>query len=130
VTLVLTALISAITVSLANVQYTRNKAQATKYAQEAVEWLRSQKDTLGWSKFKILSAADPGKIYCFASLDFLITQYCADQSDQQIAGTFYRDVTLTNSAVDQITATVKVSWKQGNRNPNPDVTLVTYLTNW
>lgn len=127
VTLVITALISAVTVSMANVQYARNKAQATKYAQEAIEWLRSQRDDLSWTQF-VSHASSGGTKYCFSSLDFTLPGVC---TTQLISGTiFARDVTLSDSVVGQVQATVKVSWKQGITATPPNVTLDTYLTKW
>ena len=48
--MVLVTLVAGVTVSLRNVQFARNKAQATKYAQEASEAVRSIRDR-DWNQF-------------------------------------------------------------------------------
>jgi hypothetical protein len=49
--LVLVGAISLSTSSVRNSSFARNNAQATKYAQEGVEWLREERDE-GWDEFR------------------------------------------------------------------------------
>lgn len=44
ISLVLVTLIAAITFSLASVQLSRNRTQSSKLGQEAIEWVRQQRD--------------------------------------------------------------------------------------
>jgi Tfp pilus assembly protein PilV len=128
VTVVLSALIAAISFSLANTQYSRNKAQATKYGQEAIEWLRSQRDA-GWATFvsKAGAAACESHIYCLNGLTvFPAAGACA--AGAVFNAIFTRTATLTYQSADQVGVNVTVSWPQGNRNSN--ITLDTFLTNW
>jgi len=51
--LIVAALVNMVTASLRSSQYAKTSAQATKYAQEAIEWLRSERDlSPSWSEFK------------------------------------------------------------------------------
>jgi type II secretory pathway pseudopilin PulG len=49
--LVLGGLINAVVASLRNSSYAKNQAQATKLAQQRMEWMRINRDTYGWSTF-------------------------------------------------------------------------------
>lgn len=134
ITLILVALVSAITFSLSNVQYARNKALATKYAQEAVEWLRSQRDA-GWYTFNGM-APDTATTYCVsgfpANVSSLTSGACTSCPSGCINddyGIFQREVILTgNVADDGVNITVKVFWQQGQR--TEQVIVNTYLTKW
>mgnify|MGYP001611356609 CR=1 FL=1 len=127
IVLVLVGLISAVTVGLANAQFARNKAQATKYSQEAVEWLRSQRDA-GWTSFYNRSSAS-GSVYCLNTFTFTGTSgtcgassYISDQFNL-----FKREVTLTQFS-NRVSIAVQVYWLNGNR--TSDVTVNSYLTQW
>ncbi len=127
VALVLVALISAITVSLANAQYARNKAQATKYAQEAIEWLHQQRDTqtTGWSGFYTKA----GATYCVNNLSNYSSMTASSCSTNMTGTIFEREMTLTgNVASDKVTALINVTWTQGARTAKVD--LETVLTKW
>ena len=51
--LIVAALVNMVTASLRSSQYAKTTSQATKYAQEAIEWLRSERDSAAtWSDFK------------------------------------------------------------------------------
>lgn len=131
ITLVLVALVSAITFSLTNAQYSRNKALATKYAQEAVEWLRKERDT-GWYTFNSM-APDTSTTYCIstfpANISSLTGGVCAGSYINDDYDVFQREMTLTgNAADDRVTVTVRVYWQQGLR--TEEVIVNTYLTKW
>ncbi len=129
VSLVLVGLISAVTFSLANVQFSRNKAGADKYAQEVIEWLRSERETLGWSDFYD-KAQNAGTTYCLNDLaSWLVAGACTPGST--ISGTiFTREVFLDGNGgiKDQVSVKVTVSWQQGSRRSENVVN--TYLNKW
>ena len=51
VALVLTAILSGVTLSVRNSQFSKNQALATRYAQEALETIRHYRDSAGWTDF-------------------------------------------------------------------------------
>lgn len=126
VTLVLIGLVSAITYSMGNAQYARNKAQATKYAQEAVEWLRIQRDA-SWTVFY---GGSSGNVACLSTLTWppaSIPPTCNPISGDNY-DFFTRTVQLTRLSTDKIKVAVEISWPQGSRSPK--VQLDTFLTRW
>lgn len=128
-TIVLAALLSAITFSLANAQYARNKALATKYAQESVEWLREKR---AGSWYSLSSKAPPsGPTYCVntypANIGALNPGACAGTINDDY-DVFRRTIKLTGNNVDRVEVESVVSWNQGNR--VSEVKLNTTLTLW
>lgn len=119
-TIVLAALLSAITFSLANVQFARNKALATKYAQQSIEWLRAKRGE-GW--YSLYAKSSPGgTTYCLPAsepdqLNNLLSGGCAaNQNINDDLDIFYREVTLTGTpSNDSLKVETVVFWQQGNR---------------
>ena len=114
--IIITGVLVVSTTSVRNSTYSRNNAQATKYAQEAMEWLRSERDAGGSVFSRHSGACNIGSLGWGACGNCVIT------------GTiFCRRVTLT-VGVDTIDAVVEVSWddSQGNHT----VKSVTKFTNW
>ncbi|SRR4030043_248599 len=121
--LILTGVVSLAAGSIRNSSYSRNNAQATKYAQEALEWLRGQRDA-DWDAFAThsLTTGNP-------------TDLCS--SPMGWGGTcpipntiFSRNVILTTDSgnSDIIDAVVTVSWSdaQGTHQVKSN----TRFTNW
>ncbi len=130
VLLVLVALIIAVTNSLSNAQFSRNKAIALKYSQEVTEWLRDQRDQ-GWGAFYAYAGAAPGgTTYCFTNLAWPASPGACAQTDVIIDafGLFRRNVTLIQSAADRVQINVTVTWNETQRSPS--VVITTYLTRW
>jgi len=119
--LVVVAIVGMATVSIRNSSYSRNKTLAEKYAQEANEWLREQRDT-SWPDFADNVNALP---YCMNNLGFSTLGVC---SDNVIAGTpLSREVTLTAQGVN-VEAKIVVYWtdSKGIHETN----LITTYSNW
>ena len=128
-TIVLAALLSAITFSLANAQFARNKALATKYAQESIEWLR---DKRAGNWYSLSSKGPPsGPTYCVntypANLGALNAGVCAGTINDDF-DIFRRTIKLTGNNVDRVEVESVVSWDQGSR--SSEVKLNTTLTLW
>jgi len=66
ITMIIVAVVILSTASISNSLFSRNKTLANKYSQEAIEWLRSQRESN--SATFITSANTP--IYCLNSLVF------------------------------------------------------------
>ncbi len=121
VALILVGLVNVTTTNLSNSQYSRNKTLATKYADEALEWIRIQRDALGWDALSYFASASPPD-YCMNTLVWTYGGLC-DNTDARIDELFHRDVNLYLDPLEtgKITVTVKVSWVQGALNPNVTV---------
>lgn len=134
VMLVLTALMSAVTSALSTGQFNRNKTIATKYAQEMIEFLRTERSK-SWSVFASHSGVSSLQ-YCFnADLSTVVNWpsegLCSEGSViDDTYDIFVREVTLQNTTgvPNSVTMTVVVTWRQGNRVSN--VTLTSVLTKW
>lgn len=96
---------AAITISsLRFMQVNQHKILATRYAEEALEWLRAEKEE-DWPTFQ---AAATGT-YCFNTLDWNTTGPCPNVFGSP--SIFKREATF-NSQGSQITAVITVSWEE------------------
>lgn len=140
--LISVAIISAL--SLANHSqkqntYARNLDEATKYGSEAIDWIRTQRDSLGWATIANKAQTDDVSgvaTYCLASLpesgagDFsdLTAGTCA--SDTFIPGTRYgREMTIDTSQAGTGTLTVAVTMTWLEQSPRTAY-IETELTSW
>ncbi len=108
ITMIIVAVVILSTASISNSLFSRNKTLANKYSQEAIEWLRSQRESN--SATFITSANTP--IYCLNSLVFTNVGLCSDA--EIITGTiFKRELTFSKSVISTkniISATIVTSW--------------------
>ncbi|MEK7166141.1 MAG: hypothetical protein AAB874_05030 [Patescibacteria group bacterium] len=123
---VLGGLMSAITFSTSNTQFARNKTLATKYSQEAVEWLRVQRDA-NWYTFNS-RASSGGSVYCFNTLTWNSGSCISTETINDDYDIFRREVTLSNPTTGRVNVAIRVYWQQGAR--TSDVQVNTYLTRW
>ncbi len=117
-TLVLTGVVTLSTSAIRNSTYSKNKAEATKYTQEAAEWLRGQKDE-DWDNLATHLTTNEGK--CLGQLNWSAGNGC------EIDDTFSRLIVLTQIAGD-IEAQVVVKWSDGQG--EHQVKTITTYTNW
>jgi len=122
--LIITAVVILATSSIRNTTYSRNKSLATRYSQEAVEWLRGQRDTnwLNFHNYAITSA-----VYCFDALNWTKARAC--NAGEVISDTILqRQATFSNITGTSITTTVAVFWSdsQGLH----QVSTSTVFTDW
>ena len=107
ITLIIIAVVSLSTVSIANSLFSKNKTLSARYSQEGVEWLRSQREEDPVSFFTIL----PG-IYCLDTTTFTNTGNCT--TDERISNTvFIRELNLTSTQEASktiVSATVTTFW--------------------
>lgn len=110
--LIIVGVVILATNSITNSSFSRNKTLAGRYAQEAIEWLRSQRDsdiTTFIAKVPIVSTP---YTYCLNTLAWTNTGVCL--STEIITGSiFRRETVLTKSLISQktvIEADVKVYW--------------------
>lgn len=110
ITMIIVAVVILSTNSIANSLFSRSKTQASRYSQEAVEWLRNERETN--SEDFVVATNTP--VYCLNTNppDFSNSGACS--SSEFITGTiFKRQVTFVSSNVFSksiINATVVTSW--------------------
>ena len=121
---VLVALVAAVVGAVKGVRFSQQKIRANFLAQEGVEWLRSQRATLGWADFYVL-ASGAGAKYCLKDLE--LTQIGSCSSFQLIEEKFTREAYLT-AIGDGVKVTVETRWDEGDQDFESN--LETTLTKW
>jgi Tfp pilus assembly protein PilV len=127
IALTLTALVSLVTSAVGNTTFSRERTQASKFTQAAVEWLRAQRDD-DWGAFK--GKGNPSGItYCLRDLAWN-TGSCSSSQALQDTNLFREATIIYNSASnpDSVEARVVTSWVDSNGTHESRVT--TYFTNW
>lgn len=109
ITAITVGIVSLTVVSIRNTSFSKNKTLAGRYAQEATEWLRSERDT-DFNKFEDNVQTSPR---CFPNLNWSgRVGTCLDAD--KIAGTpLFRDVTFSTNLVSGktvIQADIRVYW--------------------
>lgn len=114
--------------------YARNLGEATKYATQAADWIRTERNTLGWATL----ASKPENIYCLNELplDFIeiISGSCDTTSfipDTLPANIFQRTIDIIKIPdgvnPDTLNITITVSWFE---NIPRQATIEMELTKW
>ncbi|HEX6977378.1 MAG TPA: hypothetical protein VF185_03405 [Patescibacteria group bacterium] len=123
VAIVLMALVSLATVSVRTATFSRNKNLATRLSQEAIEWLRSQRDA-GWTNF-VTKATTAN--WCLVNLDWSQPGSCNSTNVVTDTG-IVRQVTLSIPDATTVQADVKASWVDGQG--SHQITTSTFFTSW
>lgn len=119
VAILVTSIVSVVAVSVRNSRFSKTQAEASRWAQEGMEWVRQQRDT-NWPDFS-QKAGD----YCMQNLSWTPGR-CAGTAT--IANTsFERNVTIVPSGR-EFQVDVIVSWKDSGGSHQSRLTTV--LTNW
>ncbi len=124
--LIIVALVSLVTNAIRNATFAKNSTLASRYAQEATEWLRGQRD----SDIEIFTMNIATPTWCLKDLSWSQSGTCG--LNDVIAGTpFIREAVFTNSTLNGktlIEADVTVSWEdsQGAH----EVKSATNFTDW
>ena len=105
------AAISVTTFNLKNMKIQEHKILATRYAEEAVEWLREEKED-DWSVF-ITRGSGGGNTYCLNSGSFDWTAGSCETCSLGTPVIFKRELIITNlgTPVDQVEGLVTVYWQ-------------------
>lgn len=140
ISVVIVSLINVTTVSIRNTSFSRNNTVASRYAQEATEWLRGERDA-GWNTFT--TNAHNSSTYCLNGLSW----NSGNCSTLEIipATPFYRQVSFlcyinnpptpptppppcNNPAINIVEASVTVNWSdaQGSHVVSTPI----QFTNW
>ena len=127
-TLIIVAIVALTSTSIRNTTFSKNKTLASRYSQEATEWLRGERDT----DFSVFETRALTPLYCLPALSWGSATIGACASGQQIANTlFRREVSFSSSVVNGktlIQAGIRVYWSdaQGLH----EVRSVTNFSDW
>lgn len=140
VVVVITGIVKAVTTAIKNSTFARNKSEATRYAQEALEWVKTERDKRSWGgtdgfTSKALSLTSDS---CMPTLAWPTSpSLCDTGSDSnKIQNTvFFREIKLldTNSTScdssdTSCNITVEVFWQDSDTTHTS--TLETRVTSW
>ncbi len=103
--------VSVTTFILRNMLVQEHKIIATRYAEEAIEWLKQEKED-DWSVFTSHDTGS-GTTYCLNTLDFNTTSDCGTNYVLGPPNIFKRVLIITNSGspvVDNVAVNLTVSW--------------------
>ena len=126
-TLIIVALVSLVSNSIRNSSYSRNKTYATRYTQEATEWLRGERDG-DWDVFStnFLFCPTPPHVQC---LDTLAWGNCGTCGETEfVDNIFKREISFSDIEADSVTVETTTYWidSQGIH----EVRSNTILTDW
>lgn len=122
--LVFISAMAVTTYSLKVMKFSQYKIFASHYAEEGLEWVRSQKDE-DWNDFISLdTSTGSGTTYCLNNLNWSSPGTCNGTDFFGEPNIYSREVTLTNqggSPVNQSNVEVKVYWINEGNNFNVDL---------
>ena len=137
--LILAGIVHIITLSIRNTTFARTQAEATRYAKDAVEWLKKEKDK-GWSVFQTNAQLPSGgapstKYFCFTADPLALPwpsealRCVTSDDDDKISGTqFWREVKFAQKDATTVDVLVTITW-EGSAGKHSS-TISTKLTNW
>jgi len=118
--LVIIALVRATTISMRSSSFSKAQSQATTYAQEAIEWVRAERNK-SWDNITDHTPADS---LCLNNLS-----WSGGSCEFTLANRFKREISLTSmGGGNQVEVKVIVSWQEAGGTHQSQIT--TYLTNW
>ena len=122
--LIITAVVILATNAIANSTFSKNKSLAGRFTQEAVEWLRGQRDT-DWEAFYTNAQISPR---CLPSLAWNLTGPCGESDTINSNSNFKREADFSLIGPENVEAKVKVYWEDGRG--LHEVSTVTNFTDW
>ena len=109
-TLIIVAIVALTATSIRNTTFSKNKTLATRYSQEATEWLRGERD----ADFEVFEGRALIPQYCLPSLSWVAATVGACGAGQEIIDTpFKREISFSISVVNDktlIQASINVYW--------------------
>ena len=124
--LIIIAIVALATISIRNANFSRDQSLTTRHAQEAIEWLRGQRDE-DWDAF--YDRATTTSLWCLKSLFWTDAKIGECGSSDFISDTiFKREISFTILNASNIDTAVKVYWEdaQGLH----ETKTVTTFTDW
>ncbi|HIH11686.1 TPA: hypothetical protein HA241_05830 [Candidatus Woesearchaeota archaeon] len=136
VVLVLITIAASGTLVTKNRRFSSDQALATKYSQAALEWVKSMRNTMGWTAFyeTVVAKGNPSSTICVntlpaSSAEFAALAVGACQPTDVITGTAYqRSVQFSVISASEIEGTGLVDWTDNNATHQTKTTAV--LREW
>lgn len=122
--LIITAVVVLASNAVANSTFSKNKALAGRFTQEAVEWLRSERDS-DWDTFYANAALTSR---CLPSLDWSQQGPCGPSDTLTANENFKREATFSVVDISNVEVKVRVYWEDGRG--LHEVSTVTNFTDW
>src|SRR3990172_5630766 len=95
-TIIIVAMVALASSAIRNSNFSRNKTLATRFSQEATEWLRGERD----ADFTVFETRALIPLYCLPSLSWASSSIGSCSSGQEIVNSiFRREVTFATSLV-------------------------------
>lgn len=124
-TIFIVTLISVSTGALGNINFSKTQSDGNRYAREALEWIRAQRDA-DWTMFSG-KASVGGTTWCLSTLAWPGSSGSCGST--KIPSTiFTRETTLTTVSASKINVTINVTWTDGHGGHNAQVNST--FTNW
>ncbi|HLE48584.1 MAG TPA: hypothetical protein VI819_00920 [Patescibacteria group bacterium] len=113
--IVMTVIVSLSADSLSNSIYSKNKTLANRYTSETIEWLRWQRESMGWQSFSTQITASAN--WCFATLalsaSYRHTCVITNAADAISGTSYFRNVSVSNTG-GRLDVTINVSWRESD----------------
>ena len=124
--LIITGIVVLAGNAVSNSTFSKNKTLAGRFTQEAVEWLRGERDA-DWDGFYLNSSTST---WCLPSLDWNLAKIGVCSANDTILSNanFKREVNFTQIDIGNVETKVKVSWQDGSG--LHEVSTVTNFTDW
>lgn len=118
--------------------YSRNLAEAGKYASQATDWIRNERNTIGWASISAKAISDDSSgqtTYCLNTLTTGETSFADIESGDCLEGSYIASTFFTrkmiidtsNSASGVLTVKVIISWEE---KITRSITIETELDSW
>lgn len=126
ITIIMAGVVSLTVSSIRNTTFSKNKTLAGRYAQEASEWLRSERD----NNFTVFETQTLTTVWCLPDLNWTKIGVCGE-ADKISETPLFREVSFSSDTISGktvIEANIKVYWTdaQGSH----ETRNVTYFTDW
>lgn len=121
--LVILALVQSMVLSMKNSEFAKNQNLATRYSQEAIEKIRSERDKLGWNDF-FTNYKDTSQCIGASSWSPKPVGGCS----QNTGSIFIREASFQKINDNQLDITVITSWTDTSGTHKSEQK--TYLTRW
>lgn len=108
ITLIIVAVVILATISISNALFSKNQTLASKYSQEAIEWLRSEKES-DINNFLVKLPLGTGN-YCFNSISLSFANSGVCGSTEIIPNTIFTREMEYSHVGNRIAVTVTTSW--------------------
>jgi Tfp pilus assembly protein PilV len=107
--MILTGIVTLTSKSVSTSTISKNKSQANKYASEAMEYLRKEKEFQGWDVFSTTIGA--GGDWCMSTLSLTDPVACSSSANPYITDTiFQRSLNVSDLTGKSMNIKIKVSW--------------------